>query len=80
MSQTEDDDTVTVSVMDNGPEVPDEIKGWVLEGEGFNPRKPGTGFGLYLTREIVESYDGELDIRDGESGGTIVRMAFERAR
>jgi len=46
---------------------------------GFKLNEPGIGFGLYLTREIIESYGGDLDIYNGESVGAVVQINLETA-
>jgi signal transduction histidine kinase len=35
--------------------------------KGFD--SPGTGFGLYLVRELVASYDGAIDVENRPEGG-----------
>ena len=45
----------------------------------FWTTKPGhRGLGLYFARIIVERNDGGIEIGRGESGGTVVRIAFPR--
>ena len=67
---TADASSVTISVHDDGPGIPADVLPTVFEkGErGFD--SPGTGFGLYLVREIVEAYDGSVAVRNHEDGAT----------
>ena len=45
----------------------------------FWTTKPGhRGLGLYFARIIMERNDGGIEIGRGESGGTVVRVAFPR--
>jgi PAS domain S-box-containing protein len=64
---TTEDGEAVVRVDDNGPGVAPDVAESVFEkGEkGFD--SPGTGFGLYIVREVVESYGGE--IAAGEAPG-----------
>lgn len=36
----------------------------------------GTGLGLATVREVVESFDGAVTLRDGEDGGTVATLRF----
>lgn len=58
-----------VEVADDGPGVDEAMRDAIFEkGEkGFD--SPGTGFGLYLVRELVASYDGAIDVRNRPEGG-----------
>ncbi|MFC6989013.1 GAF domain-containing protein [Haloplanus sp. GCM10025708] len=72
-------DTVTVHVEDNGPGVPDELKDRVFEKGEKNFDSPGTGFGLYLAREIVESCGGTISVADGDTTGAVFSVSLQRA-
>jgi sensor histidine kinase regulating citrate/malate metabolism len=51
---------VFVTVKDTGPGIPDEIKDRVFE-KGFTTKKDEDGgYGLYLVKSLVESYNGEI--------------------
>jgi anti-sigma regulatory factor (Ser/Thr protein kinase) len=43
-------------------------------GRGFRPRRSNPGYGLGLA--IIAGLADELEIRDGETGGVSVRIAF----
>ena len=73
------DDAVVVSVADNGPGIPDERKSDVFEREVKRFDDPGSGFGLYLVAEIVDSYGGNIDVADSEAGGARFEVTFPRA-
>jgi signal transduction histidine kinase len=62
--------SATVRVADDGPGVPEAVLPSVFEkGErGFD--SPGTGFGLYLVREIVDAYDGSVAVSNDDEGAT----------
>ena len=68
---TEGDDTVRVSVADNGPGVPETLRSTVFgKGEkGLDSR--GTGIGLYLVRTLVDSYGGDVWVEDNDPEGAV---------
>ncbi|EMA38711.1 sensor histidine kinase [Halobiforma nitratireducens] len=73
---TVDDETVDVSVTDNGPGIPDGQKGEIFGKGEKGLESDGTGVGLYLVQELVESYGGEVWVQDGEPTGAefVVRL------
>ncbi|WP_227132997.1 GAF domain-containing sensor histidine kinase [Halorubellus salinus] len=70
VSVVADASTATVRVVDDGPGIPEDVLPAVFEkGErGFD--SPGTGFGLYLVREIVDAYDGSVSVQNDDDGAT----------
>jgi PAS domain S-box-containing protein len=58
-----------VSVEDNGPGIPDDLKGKIfnrlLRGTS---RAKGMGLGLYLVKSLVESYNGRVWVEDRVPG------------
>jgi len=59
---------ITVSVKDNGPGIPDELKDKIF-GAFYSTKEDGTGLGLSISKRIVESYGGKLTLSDAETGG-----------
>jgi two-component system nitrogen regulation sensor histidine kinase GlnL len=65
-----------VEVTDNGPGIRDR------SGEGYTApledtaRAQGKGFGLFITREVLQGHGGTLEVRSGEEMGTTVRLCF----
>ena len=63
-----------VSVSDNGPGIPNEIKPYIFEmfftgkNEVADGRK-GVGLGLALCKSIVEAHNGEISLFDNEPNG-----------
>jgi len=65
-------DIFSVTVVDNGPGIPDEIKGNICsEGITFG-KKGGTGIGLYHAKSVLESMGGKLEILSKRGEGTLV--------
>jgi signal transduction histidine kinase len=62
------DDKIQISISDNGPGIPEEIKDKIFQP--FFTTKPtgeGTGLGLSLAYDIVQAHGGNIDI-DSEVG------------
>jgi signal transduction histidine kinase len=58
----------TVSVQDNGPGIPAQLKEKIFD-PFYSTKEGGTGLGLSISRKIVESYGGTLLLSDAETGG-----------
>lgn len=59
----EDESCIRVTITDNGPGIPDEIKSAIFSP--FFTTKPvgeGTGLGLHVCREVVENVGGEISV------------------
>ena len=71
---------VAVEVADNGPGMDfariEELRDPASEPEPGNDR----GFGLFITREVVTSYGGLLEINRAEGSGTRVRLLMPALR
>ncbi|WP_411968456.1 PAS domain S-box protein [Haloferax sp. YSSS75] len=72
------DDVVELRVSDDGPGIPDEQKRPLLEKGIEDLSDPGNGFGLFLVREIVDGYDGEVRIEDNEPTGATFVVTLPR--
>ncbi len=76
-SQVEDDEFVAV-VEDDGVGIPEEIKDKIF-GKGFKRGETaGTGLGLYMVKEIAESYGGSVEVKDSELGGARFEIHLQR--
>ena len=70
-------DMIEVSVEDEGPGVPSELRERVFDkffratrdGGGAGLRPSGTGMGLAIARGIVEAHGGHIRIEEAEGGG-----------
>lgn len=69
-----------ITIVDDGPGLSDaQIDQLGQRGLRFDERLPGTGLGVAISRDIVDSYGGRLDIRRGNAGGLEVRLELPRA-
>ncbi|MFC6952575.1 PAS domain S-box protein [Halorubellus litoreus] len=63
------DRAASVWVADDGPGVSAEMRERLFEKGERRFDSPGSGFGLYLVREIVHAYDGVVEVEASEMGG-----------
>lgn len=70
---TQHDETVTVTVEDNGPGVPPELETKLFQmfvtGRGRDHKHPGTGLGLARAAQHVQRHGGSIRYQPAPSGG-----------
>jgi signal transduction histidine kinase len=64
-----EDDSFLVIISDNGPGIPDDQKDWLFK-RGSNSDSVEGGVGLYLSRIVLESHNGSIDLVNQEERGT----------
>lgn len=73
----ETDDSVQISVIDNGAGIPDKDIERIFEK--FQTTKTsmgaGIGLGLYICKKIIELHEGKIWAKNNENGG--VKLIFE---
>ena len=72
---------VVLSVSDNGPGIPDEVRDRMFEP--FYSTKgvgEGLGIGLSIVYNIVREFDGSVSITDAPGGGAVVTVMLSPAR
>jgi signal transduction histidine kinase len=69
-------DWVAVRVADNGRGIPDDRGEAVFERGERGDGSAGSGFGLFLVDNVVESYGGGVELEDNEPTGTVVRVTL----
>jgi signal transduction histidine kinase len=74
----ERDENVELSVEDNGPGVPDELRERIFE-PFFTTKTHGSGLGLPLVHSIVHQHGGALTVESGADGGARFVMRLPRA-
>lgn len=72
LETTADAEFVTCRVIDTGPGIPPEVLPRVFEAF-FTTKEPGkgTGLGLFVSRDLVDSLGGKLEIERTSSEGTV---------
>ncbi len=81
LSITTDDQTATIQVADVGAGISSDALPHVFE-RFFSSRErtgPGMGLGLYISRQIVESHDGTIEVQSEEGEGTTVTVRLPLA-
>ncbi len=73
------EETVVVTVADNGPGIPDDEKEQVLDWNVTGSDSSGTGVGLAIAATLAERYEGTLWLEDNEPEGTRVNVELPRA-
>lgn len=64
------DDTFTLSVSDNGPGIPENMRDMLfVRFKQLNYASGGTGIGLHLTAELVKVHKGIIKYEDSDLGG-----------
>ena len=70
-----DDLAATVSIADNGPGIPEELREKIFE-PFFTTKHRGTGLGLPTARRVVERHRGLVEIDCPAGGGTVVSVTL----
>ncbi|MBX9735274.1 MAG: hypothetical protein K2X37_14560, partial [Chitinophagaceae bacterium] len=75
VSTRKKEDTIEITVSDNGTGIPNEIKEKIFQP--FFTTKPtgqGTGLGLSLSYDIVKAHGGELRVESEQGKGTTFKI------
>lgn len=54
-------------IKNNGPEIPKDIKNRLFEGGFTTKGQAGEGMGLYIVKELIESYGGSISVCSDEN-------------
>jgi len=73
------DDQIRIRVADNGPGVSDAAKEDIFGKGEKGLDSEGTGIGLYLVKSLVETYGGDVWVKDRESGDAVANQLPETA-
>ena len=68
------EESVVVSIADNGPGVADERKGEIFGKGKKGLDSVGTGLGLFLVQQLVTRYEGAVWIEDNEPEGAVFNI------
>jgi PAS domain S-box-containing protein len=71
--------TVLVRIADNGPGISDSSKRSVFGRGEKGLESPGSGLGLYLVDNLVETYGGSVWIEDNDPEGAVFCVELQRA-
>jgi signal transduction histidine kinase len=80
VSAEQSDESVVLSLADNGPGIPDERKAAVFGKGEYGLESPGTGIGLYLAATLVTEYGGDIWVEDADPKGAVFKIRLPIAR
>ncbi|RJR18738.1 MAG: DUF3365 domain-containing protein [Nitrospiraceae bacterium] len=69
MSVKETDGYVTVYIKDEGPGIPDDIRGKIFDKFYTIGKRHGTGLGLAICKGIIEAHKGEINVTSEPGAG-----------
>jgi len=73
------EDKFVITVEDDGEGISDDLKEKIFDKGFKSGESAGTGLGLYMVKEIVEGYDGSVEVKDSELGGAGFDVMLKRA-
>ena len=75
LDQTENGEQAFIDVINEGDPIPEETRNHLFE-PFFTTEQQGTGLGLYLSKEICEANQAQLDYIDSVDEGVCFRIRF----
>lgn len=78
ISATVDDETVTVSVADDGEGISLEDRHRVFEKGVTAGEAAGSGLGMYLVSRLAETYGGSVEVGESPAGGAQFDVVLQR--
>jgi signal transduction histidine kinase len=76
VSTYRDTDALWISVVDDGPGVPESLRPLVFD-PFFSRREGGIGLGLTIVQQIVQVHGGEINIDESAWGGAAFNLRFK---
>lgn len=71
--------TVTVSIADNGPGIPEEQHELVLGREEISDTHHGSGVSLYFADNVLKSYNADIYIEDNDPEGAVFNIELQKS-
>jgi PAS domain S-box-containing protein len=71
-------DEVQISVEDNGPGIPKEVKAHIFD-PFYTTKREGTGMGLAICRSIIETHNGRIWAENAPDRGTVIHFTVRNA-
>lgn len=72
-------ESLLISIEDDGPGLPPEARDRVFApGVRLDETRPGTGLGLSIVRDLIELYEGKIELSASSLGGLAARVALPR--
>lgn len=67
---------VEIVVRDNGPGIPEDIRGHLFEPFVSSGKQNGTGLGLTVVQKIIQDHGGNITVESTSQAGTIFRVVL----
>ena len=67
---------VEIIVRDNGPGIPEDIRGRLFEPFVSSGKQNGTGLGLTVVQKIIQDHGGRITVESTSEAGTIFRVVL----
>jgi len=80
ISLEEKDSQVIVSIEDEGVGISDDDKDKIFERGYKSGELGGSGLGLFLVKEILNGYGGDIDVEDSDLGGAKFEIRLKNAK
>lgn len=75
-SLADDGRSVLVRISDTGPGLPEPTLSSLQYPQNERAQQKGRGFGLFLTREVMQHHGGTLEIQSSPDSGTLITLRF----
>ena len=74
-------DSIEITIDDDGPGIPEEqrddaFKPFYRLENSRNPETGGVGLGLTITRDVIRSHGGDINLDESPSGGLRARLTL----
>lgn len=79
VSRRDSDGALQIEVHDNGPGIPDEVRGRLFESFATHGKSYGTGLGLAIVRKMVADHGGQVEVQS-EPGSTTFSLFLPDAQ
>jgi signal transduction histidine kinase len=70
------EEKVEIAVRDNGPGIPEDIRGRLFEPFVSSGKQYGTGLGLTVVQKIIQDHGGEITVKSTSQEGTVFRVVL----
>ena len=74
------EESFTISIIDNGPGIPEEQKATLLQPfervDDARGNKGGSGLGLTIADRIIKAHDGKLELINRSEGGLDAKITI----
>ncbi len=74
-TSVDQDKRIQILVKDTGTGIPDEFKSRIFDSF-LTARSGGTGLGLTISKRILRAHDGDLELVESSSQGTVFRLSL----